>query len=108
MKDWHISREYAEQILASIDTPFAEIMRHGTMTVELYRPVEKDYQLPHKQDELYYILSGTGMFLKDGSLVSFKAGDVLFVEAGIEHRFEKFSNDFETLVIFWGPEGGEK
>lgn len=35
-------------------------------------------------------------------------GDVLFAPAGIEHRFENFSDDFVTWVIFYGPVGGEK
>jgi len=32
---------------------------------------------------------------------------MLFVPAGVEHRFENFSDDFATWVIFYGPEGGE-
>jgi len=32
---------------------------------------------------------------------------VIFVEAGVEHRFEDFTDDFETWVVFWGPQGGE-
>ena len=37
----------------------------------------------------------------------FNAGDLLFVPAGVVHRFEDFSDDFSTWVIFYGPEGGE-
>jgi uncharacterized RmlC-like cupin family protein len=37
----------------------------------------------------------------------FRAGDVLFVCAGVPHRFENFSADFATWVFFYGPEGGE-
>jgi quercetin dioxygenase-like cupin family protein len=39
---------------------------------------------------------------------TFKQGDVLFVKAGIKHRFENFTDDFTTWVIFYGPDGGEK
>jgi mannose-6-phosphate isomerase-like protein (cupin superfamily) len=38
----------------------------------------------------------------------FTAGDVLFVPAGEEHRFERFSDDLILWAVFWGPEGGEK
>jgi len=38
--------------------------------------------------------------------VPFTAGDFLFVSAGVEHRFEEFSKDFKTWVIFFGPKGG--
>ncbi|HEX3383635.1 MAG TPA: cupin domain-containing protein [Mucilaginibacter sp.] len=87
---------------------FVKVMEHGSMFVEIYRPQKTDQQRPHKQDELYIIISGQGEFLNDGKRSSFAAGDVLFVRAGIKHRFENFSDDFATWVIFYGPEGGEK
>jgi mannose-6-phosphate isomerase-like protein (cupin superfamily) len=83
-------------------------LRHGSMKVGLYAPRGEDSQSPHQQDELYIVISGNGDFMKNGERVPFKAGDVLFVEAGIEHRFENFSSDFATWVIFWGPNGGEQ
>ncbi|MOA27556.1 Cupin domain protein [compost metagenome] len=57
---------------------------------------------------MYVIISGTGEFFCEGKYVSFKAGDLLFVSAGAEHRFENFTDDFVTWVIFYGPKGGEK
>lgn len=36
------------------------------------------------------------------------AGDTLFVAAGVTHRFEQFSDDFVTWVVFYGPQGGER
>lgn len=82
-------------------------LRHGSMRVGLYAPRGIDSQSPHKQDELYIVISGTGEFLKSEQRFPFKAGDVLFVEAGVAHRFENFSDDFATWVVFWGPHGGE-
>jgi hypothetical protein len=29
------------------------------------------------------------------------------VPAGVEHRFEEFTEDLAVWVIFYGPEGGE-
>jgi mannose-6-phosphate isomerase-like protein (cupin superfamily) len=72
-----------------------------------YAPRDKDKQYPHLQDELYLVASGSGTFYNKGSRHPFQAGDVLFVAAGHEHRFEDFTPDFATLVIFYGPEGGE-
>ena len=86
---------------------FATVMKHGSMSVEIYQPLERDLQSPHTQDELYVVISGTGDFYNNGITKSFQAGDVLFVPAGIEHRFENFSDDFKTWVIFYGKEGGE-
>ncbi|MBU1820570.1 MAG: cupin domain-containing protein [Bacteroidetes bacterium] len=87
---------------------FVEMMRHGSMSVEWYAPVGVDTQQPHGQDELYVIVSGSGMFLNGEETYPFGPGDVLFVPAGVVHRFFDFTEDFATWVIFYGPAGGEK
>ena len=84
------------------------MMEHGSMSVELYRPQKIDLQKPHRQDELYIIISGSGEFVNDGKRNTFTTGDVLFVPAVIEHRFENFTDDFVTWVVFYGPDGGEE
>jgi len=38
----------------------------------------------------------------------FAPGDALFVPAGVEHRFTRFTPDFVTWVIFYGTKGGER
>ena len=96
-----------QKLGASDGALFLKLMEHGSMSVEIYRPVETDRQTPHLQDELYVIISGNGDFLNNGERNAFGPGDVLFVPAGIEHRFENFSDDFTTWVIFYGPNGGE-
>ena len=87
---------------------FVTGMQHGTMSVELYRPDRIDLQTPHRQDELYVVVSGSGTFFVAGERMTFQTGDLLFVPAGAEHRFEDFTEDFATWVIFYGPEGGER
>ena len=84
-----------------------EAFRNGTMSLILYTPHGKDYQTPHDQDELYIVIGGSGSFVKGEERRPFRAGDVIFVEAGIPHRFEGFGEDFATWVVFWGPPGGE-
>jgi mannose-6-phosphate isomerase-like protein (cupin superfamily) len=86
---------------------FVTAFAHGTMSVEFYAPIDRDPQTPHQQDELYFIHSGHGKLLINGELHSCNAGMVFFVPAGVEHRFENFSEDFSTWVVFWGPQGGE-
>jgi mannose-6-phosphate isomerase-like protein (cupin superfamily) len=86
---------------------YAEPLCHGTMRLGLYAPRKYDPQKPHEQDELYVVMCGSGTFVHGGARTPFGPGDVLFVGAGIEHRFEHFSDDFATWVIFWGPSGGE-
>lgn len=87
--------------------PFVQMLRHGSMTVELYRPQGQDLQTPHTQDELYVVVAGRGEFFCDGQTCEFGPGDCLFVPAGVEHRFSRFTEDFITWVIFYGPPGGE-
>ena len=107
MSDWLVSIETARDALFDAEHDFVKLMKHGSMTVELYAPVGEDNQTPHAQDELYFVVSGTGMFNKAGVRRPFKPNDVIFVEAGVEHRFEGISDDFQTWVVFWGPKGGE-
>ena len=83
------------------------VLGHGSMIVEYYAPRGSDRQQPHTRDELYVIAAGTGTFLNGDARHPFTPGDVIFVPAGVVHRFEDFSDDFATWVIFYGPEGGE-
>jgi mannose-6-phosphate isomerase-like protein (cupin superfamily) len=100
-----VAKELAE---ASSPTRFHQALRHGTMKLGLYAPAQVDRQEPHGQDELYVVAAGSGDFIKNGERRPFKANDVIFVEAGVEHRFVDFTDDFACWVIFWGPEGGEE
>lgn len=95
------------RLQAHEDKRFIELFRHGSMSVEIYAPEGHDPQQPHAQDEIYVVLSGEGIFQNGDRQHPFGAGDLLFVPAGVEHRFLSFSDDFKTWVIFYGPEGGE-
>jgi mannose-6-phosphate isomerase-like protein (cupin superfamily) len=86
---------------------YVELFRHGTLSVELYAPRGHDPQSPHTRDEVYVVVSGRGQFLNGAERHPFGPGDVLFVPAGITHRFEEFSDDLAVWVFFFGPEGGE-
>jgi mannose-6-phosphate isomerase-like protein (cupin superfamily) len=87
---------------------FIEAFSHGSLTVELYAPVGRDLQSPHERDEVYFVISGSGDFTVAGRRSRCAAGDALFVAAGVEHRFENFTSDFSTWVVFYGPAGGEQ
>jgi mannose-6-phosphate isomerase-like protein (cupin superfamily) len=87
---------------------FTEAFSHGSLVVELYAPDGVDPQKPHTRDEVYFVISGSGEFVMAGERTRFSAGDALFAGAGVEHRFEHFTTDFATWVVFYGPEGGER
>lgn len=86
---------------------YVELFRHGTLSVELYAPRGQDPQSPHTRDEVYVVISGEGEFVNGADRHPFGPGDVLFVPAGVTHRFEEFSDDLAVWVFFYGPEGGE-
>jgi mannose-6-phosphate isomerase-like protein (cupin superfamily) len=88
--------------------PSAFVFEHGTLQVKMYRPAGQDPQKPHTRDEIYVIARGNGWFVNGAERHPFGAGDMLFVPAGVIHRFEDFSDDFCTWVMFYGPEGGEQ
>jgi mannose-6-phosphate isomerase-like protein (cupin superfamily) len=86
---------------------FVEAFTHGSVVVELYVPLGSDPQQPHDRDEVYFIATGSGEFVLGQERCRFVAGDALFVPAHAVHRFENFSSDFTTWVVFYGPPGGE-
>jgi mannose-6-phosphate isomerase-like protein (cupin superfamily) len=85
----------------------ARIFGHGTLEVRWYAPHGMDPQTPHSRDEAYVVVTGEGHFRCNGVLSPCRAGDLIFAPAHAEHRFEDFSEDFATWVLFYGPEGGE-
>lgn len=87
---------------------FVELFRHGTLVVEIYAPRGRDPQQPHTRDELYVVISGQGTFYDGTTRRPFAPGDLIFVAAGVEHRFENFSDDLAVWVMFYGPDGGER
>jgi mannose-6-phosphate isomerase-like protein (cupin superfamily) len=86
---------------------YVELFSHGTLSVELYAPRGSDPQSPHTRDEAYVVVAGSGWFRNGSERHRFGPGDMLFVPAGVTHRFEEFSDDLAVWVFFYGPEGGE-
>jgi mannose-6-phosphate isomerase-like protein (cupin superfamily) len=86
---------------------FAVALERGSLKLGLFALRGVDLQQPHTQDEVYVVIQGEGRFLCGDTRCDFGPGDVLFVPAGVEHRFEDFSDDLAVWVVFYGPEGGE-
>jgi mannose-6-phosphate isomerase-like protein (cupin superfamily) len=99
------------QVQASIPGPTGErstlVLKQGTCDVKLAMPVPPNEQAPHMQDEIYVVVGGRGVLMHDGRREPFENGDLLFVAAGVEHRFEDFSPDFAVWRVFYGVQGGE-
>lgn len=112
MKDWIASLADAKVAPIADGARSAKILTNGSMRLLYYQPRGADLQTPHTQDEIYIVMSGSGTYAVGPSedtleRYPFKAGDAIFTPAGHVHRFEDFTDDFGTWVVFWGPEGGE-
>lgn len=100
---WHRSYNYFRRGLEATSDPFFQGMAHRTVSVELFEPKGRDMQTPHAQDELYIVRQGHGRLEKAGEVIDVATGDVMMIEAGVDHRFVTFSEDFSVWVIFYGP-----
>lgn len=104
----HLNPAWAlEQLDDDSEVAWTTLFEHGTLKVEIYAPRGHDPQQPHWCDEVYVVISGSGYFRNGDERNPFKPGDLMFVPAGVVHRFEDFTDDFSTWVMFYGPEGGE-
>ncbi|HXD82341.1 MAG TPA: cupin domain-containing protein [Candidatus Acidoferrum sp.] len=61
-----------------------------------------DRQRPHREDEVYYVISGRAKIGVAGEDRDVKPGSVVFVATGVEHRFHDIEEDLRVLV-FWAP-----
>lgn len=83
------------------------LMQRGTLDVALSLPPSSKQQTPHAQDEIYVIIRGRGTLFHDGEAEPFESGDLVFVAAGVEHRFGDISEDLAVWRVFYGARGGE-
>ena len=60
---------------------------------------EPDRQQPHEDDELYYVLDGSGVLEIEGRSVALEQGQAAFVPAGADHRFTAYEH-LSVLVVF--------
>ena len=61
-----------------------------------------DPQSPHTEDELYVVMSGRANVSVAGEVRAIRDGSVVFVAAGVEHRFHDIEERLVLLVMF-GP-----
>ncbi len=81
---------------------YFEFLRIPAMTAGVYAlPANgTDPQSPHKQDEMYYVVSGRARFKAGDADQAVATGSVIFVEANLEHRFYDVEEELAVLVFF--------
>ena len=68
------------------------------------RPGEKDTQIPHETDEVYFVLAGNGFLkIKDKDYVVSK-NKLFFVAKNTEHCFHGNTEDLQVLYFFGGSD----
>ena len=77
-----------------------EVFRKGGVSAAVFAPRIEDLQTPHDEDELYLIASGSGELDVDGDPVRFAPGDLIYVPAGVPHRFTGPLDELVAWVVF--------
>jgi mannose-6-phosphate isomerase-like protein (cupin superfamily) len=87
---------------ASSDKRYLEFLRVPAMSMGLYTlPAGGvDPQSPHTEDEAYYIVSGRGQIFVGDEDRLVQPGSLVFVAAGVEHRFHSITEELQILVFF--------
>lgn len=82
--------------------PYHEFLQRESLSVGVYHldPDQPDLQRPHGEDEIYYILGGTGTIEIAGEATAVAPGSVIYVARHVEHRFRDYPEGLTLLVIF--------
>jgi len=81
---------------------YFEFLRVPAMSAGMYTLAvgTTDPQSPHKEDELYYVVRGKARMKAGNEDHAVAAGAVIFVAAGVEHRFYDIEEELAVLVFF--------
>ena len=93
----NLSRQRAEK-----NKLYLEFFRVPAMSAGVYVLPKggADPQKPHREDEMYYIVRGRSRMQIGREHAEVQPGSVIFVEAGLEHRFYDIREELEVLVFF--------
>ncbi len=107
MDAWEFTDIEAER--ASIGRAYHEFIRVPDLSAGIYtlEAGATDPQRPHTEDELYYVVAGRGVVTVGEETRPVVPGSVIFVAAGVPHRFHDIAQGLELLVVF-GPAEGDR
>ncbi|MFH9658146.1 cupin domain-containing protein [Streptomyces sp. NPDC017248] len=104
MKAFRLDELEAERV--ANEGAYLQFLRERNMSVGLYAldAGERDPQQPHRQDEVYFVVSGRASLTVGAETTEVARGSVVYVPAGVTHRFHHVSEDLRVLVVFSPPE----
>jgi mannose-6-phosphate isomerase-like protein (cupin superfamily) len=86
---------------------YREFLRVPALSLGLYKHQVGAMvpQRPHTEDEVYFIVSGSGVIEIDGIDHTVTNGSVVYVPAGVAHHFHSVTEQLRILVVFAPAEG---
>jgi mannose-6-phosphate isomerase-like protein (cupin superfamily) len=89
--------------------PYLGFLRVPSLSLGLYAlPVgSEDLQTPHSEDEVYYVVEGRATIIVGEEERAVHEGSIVYVEAGVDHRFDSIEDDL-TLLVFFAPAEGSR
>ena len=105
MRAWELAEIDRERTAAA--RLYREFLRVPDLSAGLYvlEAGATDPQLPHAEDELYYVVAGRGAITVGEESREVTAGSLVFVAATVPHRFHDIVETLQILVAFGPAEG---
>lgn len=81
---------------------YTEFLRVDALSAGLYTlPAGGvDPQQPHSEDEVYVVMNGRAQIAVNGEDRAVETGSIVYVAAGVEHRFHSIEETLHVLVFF--------
>jgi mannose-6-phosphate isomerase-like protein (cupin superfamily) len=93
------------------NAPYLEFLRVPQLSCGIYtlRVGALDSQSTHDEDEVYFVLKGSGAIELAGERRELKPGSILYVPADMDHEFVEIHEELSLLVFFGsgGPSGAD-
>ncbi|MBQ0983299.1 cupin domain-containing protein [Streptomyces sp. F63] len=91
---------------AANEGAYLQFLRERNMSAGLYAldAGSTDPQQPHRQDEIYFVITGRGSITVGTETTTVARGSVVYVPAGVPHKFHHISEDLRVMVVFSPPE----
>ncbi len=85
----------------STNKAYLEFLKVPDLSMGLYvLPAgDVDSQLPHTEDEVYYVVSGRAQIKVGDEDRAVQAGSIVYVAKNVEHRFHSIEQDLTVLVF---------
>jgi len=90
--------------------PYIEFLRVSDLSMGVYGLSAGgiDSQLPHTEDEVYYVVSGRAQIKVREENRKVQAGSIVYVAKNVDHRFHSIEQDLTVLVFFAPAEYSNK